>query len=130
MTAARRRRAARAASTTARSTMNSGMAETWGIVASTANILNVLRLVSMTLYPLKSLDGVDVTEATILPSGALAHDREYSMWDADGRIVNGKREARIHRLRSSYDSTRGILSLGAEDGTPPEGFHLPDEVRN
>ena len=41
------------------------MAETWGIVASTANILNVLRLVSMTLYPLKSLDGVDVTEATI-----------------------------------------------------------------
>ena len=95
-----------------------------------ANILNVIRLVSMTLYPVKSLDGVDVTEATILRSGAFAHDREYSMWDADGRIVNGKREARIHRLRSSYDSTRGILSLGAEDGMPPEEFRLPDDLRN
>ena len=91
--------------------------------------MSVLRLVSMTLYPMKSLDGVDVIEATILPSGALAHDREYSMWDAAGRVVNGKREARIHLLRSSYDSTPGILLLAA-DGTLPERFHLPDDVRN
>ena len=90
----------------------------------------MLRVVGITLYPMKSLDGVSVTEATLLPSGALKHDREYAMWDTDGRIVNGKREARIHSLRSSYDSTQAMLSLAAGDGTAPEVFHLPADHRS
>lgn len=87
----------------------------------------MLRVVRIALYPVKSLDGIDVSEATILPSGALAGDREYALCDPDGRIVNGKREPRLHRIRSSYDLPRGTLTLDADDGGGPETYRLPDE---
>jgi len=86
----------------------------------------VLRLVGITLYPIKSLDGVDVPDATILPGGALALDREYSMWDEQGQIVNGKREPKIHRLRSTFDRPRGLISLTGGEGSAV--FRLPDEA--
>ena len=88
----------------------------------------MLRLVGITLYPVKSLDGVDVPDATILPGGALAHDREYSMWDEHGRIVNGKREPKIYRLRSTFDLARGVLSLNSEGGAQSGRFRMPEEL--
>lgn len=81
----------------------------------------VARLV---LHPVKSLDGQAVPEATVLPSGALTHDRAYAIVEADGGgIVDAKGHAALHRLRSRLDVAAGVLFLAA-DGDPPERFHL------
>jgi uncharacterized protein len=60
----------------------------------------------ITIYPIKSLDGIDVESAVILPSGGLEHDRRFALIDADGRYVTGKRAAAIHRIRAKYDLTQ------------------------
>lgn len=75
------------------------------------------------IYPVKSLDGVAVEMATVLPSGALQGDREFALHDEAGQFVNGKRHPRIHALRTQFDQSRQTLTLtpGAET-TPP--FHL------
>jgi uncharacterized protein YcbX len=61
------------------------------------------RLHRITIYPIKSLDGVAVDEVEVLPSGCLANDRRFALFDADGRFVNGKRTAAIHYIRAAYD---------------------------
>jgi uncharacterized protein len=76
----------------------------------------------ITLFPIKSLDGVDVPAATILPSGALQHDREFALIDADGKIVNAKRTGAIQRLRSTFNLADRTLTIGVE--TPTTAFHL------
>ena len=44
------------------------------------------------IYPIKSLDGVEVPEVATLASGALAGDRRLALVDANGRVMNGKRD--------------------------------------
>ncbi|MEQ9365972.1 MAG: MOSC N-terminal beta barrel domain-containing protein [Leptospirales bacterium] len=55
------------------------------------------------LYPVKSLDGVQVTGAQISPAGSLLHDREFALFDGDDRRVNAKRHDRIHSIRARFD---------------------------
>ena len=84
-------------------------------------------LAAITLYPIKSLTPQAVTEATVLASGALRHDREFAIFDADGRVVNGKRTPRIHDLHSSFDLASGALCLEARDRGPAHRFSWPDD---
>jgi uncharacterized protein YcbX len=65
----------------------------------------------ISIYPVKSLDGVDVGEARVLPSGALEHDRRWQLTDMDGRVVNAKRTARIHAIRAEFDLAAGLIAL-------------------
>lgn len=65
------------------------------------------------LYPVKSLDGVIVEKAFIGPTGGLQNDRRFSLVDESGKIVNGKREAKIHLVRSAYDFNAGTIELSA-----------------
>lgn len=60
----------------------------------------------ITIYPIKSLDGIDVTSVAVLPSGGLENDRRFALFDAEGRYVNGKRTAAFHRIRAKYDLAR------------------------
>ncbi len=69
-------------------------------------------LTRITIYPIKSLDGVDVSSARILPSGAIEHDRRFALVDAEGRGVIGKRTARVHPIRSQFKFSSMSLSLG------------------
>lgn len=55
------------------------------------------------IYPIKSLDGIAVESATLTAGGILEHDRVYAFYDAGGKVVNGKRTARIHELRCEFD---------------------------
>ena len=59
-------------------------------------------LAKILLYPIKSLDGIEVEQATILSSGALQYDREFAFVDGQNRFVNGKRYPQIHLLRSQF----------------------------
>lgn len=69
-------------------------------------------LLRITIYPIKSLDGQDVDEAVVLAGGGLAHDREYCLTDAEGRLHNGKRSGDVLlAIRSEVDLALGVVRL-------------------
>ena len=94
-----------------------------------------LRVGRITLFPIKSLDGVGVDAAAVLPSGSLAWDRRFALVGPDGRFVNGKREPRVHRLATAFDLssesvTVGPRAAGTGAGDPGPGsrtFSLHDD---
>ena len=57
----------------------------------------------ITLYPIKSLDGVEFDGARVLSCGALEHDRRWRLVDAHGAVVNAKRTSLLHRIRASFE---------------------------
>jgi uncharacterized protein YcbX len=75
-----------------------------------------MTLASITVYPIKALDPVDVGHARITPGGILEHDRIWALRGRDGRFLNGKLFPRIHQLRSRYllPSTYVTLIYGKE----------------
>ena len=82
------------------------------------------RVARITVYPVKSLDGLHREQATFVTGGGLALDRAYAIVDEDGEYVNGKRERSIHRLRSQYDPDQRVLELSAPT-TEAATFELP-----
>jgi uncharacterized protein YcbX len=64
-----------------------------------------IHLGRIVVFPIKSLDGVAVEKAGITAGGILENDRTYSIVDAQGKYVNGKREPRVHRLRCEFDAS-------------------------
>ncbi len=81
------------------------------------------KLEHILIYPIKSLDGILVNQAKILPGGALEHDREFCIIDQSGKWVNGKRTAKIHQIRSQFDLKARIVTLSIQDDRPVS-FHL------
>ncbi|GAA0218393.1 MOSC domain-containing protein [Halobaculum roseum] len=82
------------------------------------------------VFPIKSLDGVDVDAATLAQAGGLAPDREFAILDADGDYVNGKNERRIHRVSADFDLDGRTVRLTApHDADAPDAaaFHLDDD---
>jgi len=66
------------------------------------------------LHPIKGLPPADVTEARVLPSGALAFDRRWALVDGGGRYVNGKNYSGIHSLQAAYDLSTGEVTIGGQ----------------
>jgi len=85
-------------------------------------------LAKISIYPIKSLDGVDVTQALVLHSGALQYDRQYAIIDAQGKFVNAKRYAKIHLLRSKFDLESQIVSLQIQGSDAEQSFNLKTEI--
>ncbi len=75
------------------------------------------RLARINIYPVKSLDGQSLEQATVLASGALAHDRRFAIRDRQGEFITAKRTPAVHLLRSKYDPDTNRLDLEVE-GTP------------
>lgn len=65
----------------------------------------------ITIYPIKSFDGIDVESANCLPGGALQYDRQFAIVAADGSVLNAKRTAQMHQLAADYDLAAGTVSL-------------------
>jgi uncharacterized protein YcbX len=80
----------------------------------------------ITVYPIKSLDGYDVTESRVLPGGALEHDRRWAIFDGQGRVVNGKRTPDIHAIRAAFDETVTTVRLShdAQEALQDASFDL------
>jgi hypothetical protein len=70
----------------------------------------------ITIYPVKSLDGLDVAEARVLSCGGLEHDRRWQLVDMEGRVVNAKRTPLCHAIRAEFD-------LGGVGGLPAAAGH-------
>ena len=45
----------------------------------------------ITVYPIKSLDGINVDKVEITQGGSLRYDREFALVDGDGKFINGKK---------------------------------------
>ncbi len=66
-------------------------------------------LARIRIFPFKGLDPAEVSSATIVENGSLKHDREFALFDAEGRVISGKREKRIHRIRSQIDFETEVM---------------------
>jgi uncharacterized protein YcbX len=84
-------------------------------------------LAKILLYPIKSLDSVAVKQSKILASGALEYDREFAIVDEQDRFVNGKRNSKIHLLRSKFDLANRTIALQIPHEDLPQIFHLDEE---
>ena len=84
-------------------------------------------LAQIFIYPIKSLDGVAVTQARVSESGTLQYDREFAIVDEQGRFVNGKRNPKVHLLRSSFDLGARTVSLQIQGTEQTQVFHLDEE---
>lgn len=89
-------------------------------------------LAAIYIYPIKSLDRASaalsdriyLSQANILASGALYGDREFAIFDLQGRFVNGKRNPKVHQIQSSYDLDRRIVSLQVRESKEKQSFNL------
>jgi len=77
------------------------------------------------VHPVKALDPVDTDRAAITDSGGLESDRAYAIVDEHG-YVNGKRTAKVHRLRADVDRDATRVTLQSPEREPCE-FHLDDD---
>jgi len=65
----------------------------------------------ITVYPVKSLDGLDLEACNVLESAALEHDRRWRLVDMDGRVINAKRSALLHAIRAEFDLDERLVTL-------------------
>jgi uncharacterized protein len=79
------------------------------------------------IYPIKSLDPVSVEKTLFLQSGALQGDRAFALFDQGGQFVNGKRQERIHALRSEFELSSQRVSIGVQGTQERFVFHLEQE---
>lgn len=85
------------------------------------------RLAHITLHPIKSLPGLAVDEARLLPAGPLENDRRFALVDQDGVFITAKRTERIHAIRATFDFAAHTVSLEASGGGGQ--FHLDHDRR-
>ena len=76
------------------------------------------------IYPIKSLDGVDVKEARITPGGILEFDRIHAIVDEAGAYVNGKRTPLIQLLRTTFDPLFQEVEIWRTGATTRHHFSL------
>lgn len=84
-------------------------------------------LSKITIYPVKSLDGMNLQKAVIAEGGCLLHDREYAISDTAGNFIIGKTNPLIHSLRSAVDFNTGLISFRQLNETNWTHFHLQKE---
>lgn len=82
---------------------------------------------SITIYPVKSLDGISLQRAMITEGGCLLHDREYAITDQEGNFIIGKTNSQVYSLRSKVDFENEIISFRKHNEILWNNFHLEDE---
>ena len=70
------------------------------------------QVANITIFPMKSCDGIAFHEASVAISGALRHDRQFALVDSDGRFINAKRTPLIHQLRLQVDPVLREFDVG------------------
>ncbi|MEA5617402.1 MOSC N-terminal beta barrel domain-containing protein [Cronbergia sp. UHCC 0137] len=84
-------------------------------------------LARILLYPIKSLDAVEVQKAIVLKSSSLEFDREFTIVDEQGRFVNGKRHAKIQLIRSKFSLENRNIYLQFPNNDSLQVFNLDTE---
>jgi uncharacterized protein len=71
-------------------------------------------LAAIWIYPIKALDGLAISTARMTPSGSLEGDRRFAMFDAEGKVVNGKRDPGVHLLRCGFDDDLSTVTVNTK----------------
>ena len=79
---------------------------------------------NITIYPVKSLDGISLQKAQIGNGGCLVHDREYAIVDSNGKFVKGKNNDLVYLLRSEIDFENEMISFRHEAQDEWNSFHF------
>ena len=87
----------------------------------------IARVARIDLYPIKSLDGIQVSAAVLDERGAFEHDREFALMDEKDVYVNGKRERRIHLIRAAFTDDISQVTLNGP-GMAELRAHLTEET--
>jgi uncharacterized protein len=89
-------------------------------------------LTQIVIYPIKSLDGKIVDRSKISAGGTLEFDRRWSIVDDQGKVVNAKRTAKIHQIRSQFDliqpENRLLINLQTANNPNTYTFCLTTEL--
>jgi len=84
-------------------------------------------LEQITVYPIKSLGGINLEKATITSGGSLQHDREFALVDAEGKFISGKKFAQIHLIKPRYLLDETLVELSIKGESFKKVFHLEKE---
>ena len=82
-----------------------------------------MKLSRILIYPIKSLDGLEVSEAEVTALGSLRHDREWALADTQGNFINAKKEPRLHQIRTTFDPNCTEVTVASPE-LPAERFTL------
>lgn len=74
------------------------------------------RLERIRVYPVKSLDGIDLEAVRVLEGGTLDRDREFVLRDADGEAITAKRTAAVHSFDADFDPQTAEIAVAGPDG--------------
>jgi Uncharacterized Fe-S protein len=88
----------------------------------------MITLDKIVIYPIKSLDGIEVNQSSITTKGSLLHDREFAMFNADGKIVNAKRNPKVHLLRCWYNLNDMKIELSVNGNDEKFIFNLNSQI--
>lgn len=95
---------------------------------------NLPTLHRIEIFPIKSLDGITIDQANVLPSGALRGDRQFAIMDEQGRFVNGKSTPLVHQLRARFSpdtfSDTFNVTLWRAETEKRQTFALKDEGKD
>jgi hypothetical protein len=88
------------------------------------------RLAHIQIHPIKSLDPVEVSAATIGPAGSIQFDRAWAICTLDGRLVTATRAPVLHLVRATYDPNFASVTLAVPDdrNVPLATFAFPSDT--
>lgn len=81
----------------------------------------------ITIYPIKSLDGISLQKGMITKGGCILHDREYAIVGPGEKFIIGKNNPLVHSLRSYINFENEIVSFRHEEETNWQQFNLQNE---
>ena len=76
------------------------------------------KISSLTIFPIKSLDGLSPGVAPLFSAGGLWGDRLWAIFDQGGEVVTGKNTPRIFSLRAKFTPDLSEVSLWSGGGSP------------
>ncbi len=86
-------------------------------------------LARIVIFPFKSLDGMSVDAAAVLPGGALAGDRQWALVDNQGALLTAKRWPALHAIRLQFDPQARIVHVRRAGDPHGTAFHVDDQRR-
>ncbi len=83
----------------------------------------------ISIFPVKSLDGISLKKAMVTEGGCLLHDREYAIIDENGNFIIGKSNNKVHSLRTDFDFKNETISIRQRGDNIWNKFHLKKEKK-
>ena len=81
------------------------------------------------IYPIKSLDGLSISQATLHKGGALKYDRQWAIFTEGKKLINAKSNNKIYKLRATYNNSLSQVTLEHRDNNLKQTFDLQREMK-